>query len=110
MQLTGIKGSEEGHIRITNKARRNIMMDKTDKEKMLGFMMDMCSKGMSDQDKSKMKEQMEACCKNMESMMSPFKDMCKGMPEGFKSCCGQMVFSEFTKGCCGTQGSEKAKA
>jgi hypothetical protein len=57
-----------------------------------------------------MKEQMQACCKNMASTMSQFKDMCKNMPEGVKSCCGQMDFSEFTKGCCGTEGSEKAKA
>lgn len=86
------------------------MMDNVGKEKMFGFMIDMCCKGMSEEDRSKMKEQMEACCKNMASMMSQFKDMCKGMPEGFKACCGRMDFSEFTKGCCGGEGSEKAKA
>jgi hypothetical protein len=86
------------------------MMDNADREKMFGLMMDICCKGMSDQDKSKMKEQMGACCKNMASMMSQFKDMCKGMPEGFKACCGQMDFSEFKKGCCGGESSEKAKA
>jgi hypothetical protein len=86
------------------------MMDKENKEKMFGLMMDMCCKGMPEEDKLKMKEQMQACCKNMASMMSQFKDMCKGMPEGIKSCFGQRDFSEFTKGCCGTQGSEKAKA
>ena len=80
------------------------------KEKMFGLMMDMCCKGMPEGDKSKMKEQMEACCKNMASMISQFKDMCKGMPEGIKSCCGQTDFSKFTKDCCGTQGSEKTKA
>ena len=85
-------------------------MDNAGKEKMFGLMMDMCCKGMSDEDTSKMKEQMLSCCKNMASMMSQFKGMCKGMPEGFKSCCGQMNFSESTKGCCGGEGSEKAKA
>jgi hypothetical protein len=86
------------------------MMDNAGKEKMFGLMMDMCCKGMSDQDKSKMKEQMLSCCKNMASMKSQFKDMCKDMPEGLKSCCGQMDFSEFTKGCCGGTDSEKTKA
>ena len=86
------------------------MMNKENKEKMFGLMMDMCCKGMPEEDKSKMKEQMEACCKNMASMMSQFKDMCKGRPEGIKSCCGQTDFSKFTKGCCGTQGSENTKA
>ena len=86
------------------------MTDKAGREKMFGHMMDMCCKGISEEDKSKMKEQMEACCKNMASMTSQFKDMCKGMPEGFKSCCGRMDFSEFMKGCCGEEGSEKAKA
>jgi len=86
------------------------MMDQENKEKMFSLMMDTCCKGMSEEDKSKMKEQMQACCRNMASMMSQFKDMCKGMPVGFKSCCGQMDFSEFTKGCCGTTSSEKAEA
>ena len=39
------------------------MMDNAEKEKMFGIMMDMCCKGMSDQDKSKMKEQMESAAK-----------------------------------------------
>ena len=82
------------------------MMDKAGKEKMFGLMMDMCCKGMSEEDRSKMKEQMEACCKNMASMMSQFK----GMPEGFKACCGQMDFSAFMKDCCTGADSDKAKA
>ena len=86
------------------------MMDQENSEKMFGLMMDMCCKGMSGHDKSKVKEQMQACCRNMEAMMPQFKDMCKGMPEGFKSCCGRMDFSEFTKGCCGEPDREKAKA
>ncbi|HVN72505.1 MAG TPA: hypothetical protein VMU10_10845 [Desulfomonilia bacterium] len=85
------------------------MMDKAGKEKMFGFMMDMCCKGMSEEDKSKMKEQMEASCKNMASMMSQFKVMCKDIPEGFTSCCGRQDFSQFMKGCFGKEGSEKAK-
>jgi hypothetical protein len=86
------------------------MMDKSDREKMFGFIKDICCKGMTEEDKTKMKERMEACCKNMASMIPRFKDMYKDMPEGFKSCCGQMDFSEFMKDCCGTEGSEKAKA
>jgi hypothetical protein len=86
------------------------MMDNAGKEKMFGLMMDMCCKGMSEEDKSKMKEQMLSCCKNMASMMSQFKDMFKGMPEGFKSGCSRTDFSEFMKDCCGGEGNEKAKA
>ena len=86
------------------------MMDNAGKEKMFGLMMDMCCKGMSEEDKSKMKEQMLSCCKNMASMMSQFKDLCKGMPEGFKSYCSRTDFSEFMKDCCGGEGNEKAKA
>jgi hypothetical protein len=84
-------------------------MDKVDKEKMVGLMVEMCCKGMSEEDRSKMKEHMQACGKNMASMVSRFKDMCKDMPEGLKSCCGKMDFSGFTKGCCGGEGVEKAK-
>jgi hypothetical protein len=86
------------------------MMDNAGKEKIFGFMMDTCCKGMSEEDKSKMKEQMLSCCKDMASTMSQFKDMCKGMPEGFKSCCGRIDITEFMKGCCGGVDKEKAKA
>ena len=86
------------------------MMDNAGKEKMFGFMMDMCCKGMSEEDKSKMKEQMLSCCKDMASMMSQFKDMCTGIPEGSQSCCSGTDFSQFTKGCCGGEGNEKSKA
>jgi hypothetical protein len=86
------------------------MMDNAGKEKMFGFMMDMCCKGMSEEDKSKMKKQVLSCCKNMASMMSQFKDLCKGIPEGSRSCCSGTDFSQFTKGCCGGESSEKAKA
>jgi hypothetical protein len=86
------------------------MIDNAGKEKMFGLMMDMCCKGMSEEDKSKMKEQMHSCCKNMASMMSQFKDMCKGMPEGIKSCCPQMDFTAFMRGCCTGADKEKSKA
>lgn len=75
------------------------MMDKTSREKMFGVMMEMCCQGMSEEEKSKMKEQMQACCKNMVSMMSQFKDMCKDKPEGFKSCCQQKDFFVCMKHC-----------
>jgi hypothetical protein len=86
------------------------MMDKAGMEKMFGLMMDMCCKGMPEEDKAKMNERMESCCKNMVSMMPPFKDMCKDFPDGFKPCCGQMGFSELMKGCCGETERDKAKA
>jgi hypothetical protein len=85
------------------------MMDKAGKERMFGFMMDMCCKGMSEEDKTKMREQFLSRCKDTASVMSQLRNMCKGMPEGFNSCCSRMDFSGFTKGCCGGQRNEKSK-
>jgi hypothetical protein len=84
-------------------------MYNADKEKMFGFIMDMCCKGMSEEDKSKMREQMQTCCRDMASLMPRFKDMCKGMPEGVKSCCSKTDFSQFMKGCCVWEENEKSK-
>ena len=86
------------------------MIDNASKEKMFGLMMDMCFKGISKEDKLKMKEQMHTCCRDMASMMSHFKDMCKGMPERFTSSCSKEGFSQFMKGCCVGEDNEKSKA
>lgn len=75
------------------------MMNMENRDKMIGFMMDMCCAGMTGENKQAMKEKMEACCKNMATMMPQFKDMLKDMPEGFKSCCGHKDFAEFMKQC-----------
>ena len=73
-------------------------MNMENRDKMIGFMMDMCCAGMTEEKKQKTKDKIEACCKNMATMMPQFKDMLKDMPEGFKSCCGQ-DFAEFMKQC-----------
>jgi hypothetical protein len=52
-----------------------------DKEKMPGFMMDMCCTGMSDEDRQKV------------------KDMCKDMAGQFPSCRKKMDISSFMKNC-----------
>jgi hypothetical protein len=75
------------------------MMGIENKEKMFSFMMDMCCTGMSEEEKAKMKERMESCCTKMAAMMPQFKNMCKDMPEGFKSCCMQKDFFDFMKHC-----------
>ncbi len=83
------------------------MMNMENRDKMIGFMMDMCCTGMTEENKQKVKEKMEACCKNIATMMPQFKDMFKDMPEGFKSCCGQKDFAEFFKHC--FAGAEKGE-
>jgi hypothetical protein len=62
-----------------------------DKEKMMGFMMDMCCTGMSEEEREKMKE------------------MCKGMAGKFPSCCKKMDISSFMKQCFSESGSEKPR-
>ncbi|HOH81225.1 MAG TPA: hypothetical protein PL067_09980 [Bacteroidales bacterium] len=52
-----------------------------DKEKMMGFMMDMCCKGMSVEDRQKM------------------KDLCKGVAGQLPSCCKNMDGSSFMEHC-----------
>jgi hypothetical protein len=86
------------------------MMDNACKEKMFSLMMGMCCKGMPEEVKSKIKEQMQKCCRDMASMMSQLKDMCQGMPERFKSCCGKTDFSQYMKVCFVGEDNEKSKA
>jgi hypothetical protein len=83
------------------------MMDKKSREKMFGVMMEMCCKGISEEEKAKMKERMESCCKHMTATMLQFKDICKVKPEGFKSCYLEKDFSELMKHC--FSGTEKDK-
>jgi hypothetical protein len=63
-----------------------------DKEKMMGFMMDMCCKGMSEEDRQKM------------------RDMCKDMAGKFPSCCKNMDISSFMKHCFSESAAEKPQA
>jgi hypothetical protein len=86
------------------------MMGIENKEKMFSFMMDMCCTGMSEEEKTKMKERMESCCTKMAAMMPQLRNMCKDMPGGFKSCCGQKDFSEFMKHCFAGAEKDKPKA
>jgi len=60
-----------------------------DKEKMMGFMMDMCCRGMSEEDRQKVKH------------------MCKEMAGQFPSCCRNMDVSSFMKCCSPDKPSEK---
>ena len=83
------------------------MLDRGNKEKMFGLMMEMCCQGMSEEEKAKMKERMESCFKHMAAIMLQFKDICKVKPEGFKSCCQQKDFSVCMKHC--FAGNEKDK-
>lgn len=79
-----------------------------DKEKMMSLMMDMCCKGMSAEDRTKTKERLETCFRNMAGMMPQMKDMCKGMPEAFRTCCEKMDFSSCTKGCSAGSAQDKS--
>ncbi len=60
-----------------------------DRNKMLGFMMDMCCKGVTEEDKQKM------------------KNMCRDLAGQFPSCCKKMDVSSFMKHC--LSGSEPDK-
>lgn len=86
------------------------MINKESREKMLGFMMDMCCKGISEDEKQKMKEQIDTCCSTMADIMPHMKDMMKGMHEGNAGCCGKMDFSAIMKHfpCCASPDSTKA--
>jgi hypothetical protein len=76
------------------------MMDKAEKEKMFGFMLEMCGKNMSSEEQSKMKAQMEACFKSMAGMLPHCKDMFRSMSSGIKSCCPGMNAGAFKQSCC----------
>jgi hypothetical protein len=86
------------------------MMNKESREKMFGLMMDMCCKGISEDERQKMKGHMESCCSAMANVMPHIKDMFKGMHEGAAGCCGKMDFAAIMKHCpcCASPDSTKA--
>jgi hypothetical protein len=86
------------------------MMDKADREKMFGLMMDMCCKGVPQEERQKMKEKMESCCSTMADAMPHMKDMLKGTHEGNAGCCEKLDFAAIMKHCpcCTTTDSSKA--
>lgn len=62
-----------------------------DKKKMMGFMMDMCCRGMTDEERRKV------------------EGLCRDMAGHFTSCCEKMDISSFMKHCFPETASEKPK-